>query len=80
MRLSEKEMMKQTELLMKIESIRVRNATNSGLGIGSFDDVFDQQLLYSEVLLFPQMRPEKKQVKIELEEDEIDCCFITKQQ
>jgi vacuolar-type H+-ATPase subunit D/Vma8 len=31
---------------------------------------------YSEVLLFPQMRPEKKQVKIELEEDEIDC-FIT---
>jgi lysyl-tRNA synthetase class 2 len=57
-----KEMMKQTELLMKISwSIRVRNATNSGLGIG-----MDRLMMYltnnssiQEVLLFPQMRPEK---------------------
>ena len=44
----------------------------SGLGIG-----MDRLMMYltnnasiQEVLLFPQMRPEKKQVKIELEEDE----------
>lgn len=44
----------------------------SGMGIG-----MDRLIMYltnnasiQEVLLFPQMRPEKKQVKIELEEDE----------
>ncbi|MFV8364515.1 lysine--tRNA ligase [Flavobacterium sp. ZT3P35] len=44
----------------------------SGLGIG-----MDRLMMYltnnssiQEVLLFPQMRPEKKQIKIELEEDE----------
>ena len=44
----------------------------SGLGIG-----MDRLMMYltnnssiQEVLLFPQMRPEKKQVKIELEDDE----------
>ncbi len=44
----------------------------SGLGIG-----MDRMMMFltnnssiQEVLLFPQMRPEKKQVKIELEEDE----------
>ena len=44
----------------------------SGLGIG-----MDRLMMFltnnasiQEVLLFPQMRPEKKQVKIELEEDE----------
>ena len=44
----------------------------SGMGIG-----MDRLIMYltnnasiQEVLLFPQMRPEKKQVKVELEEDE----------
>jgi lysyl-tRNA synthetase class 2 len=48
----------------------------SGLGIG-----MDRLMMYltnnssiQEVLLFPQMRPEKNRLK--LEEDEIDCCLL----
>jgi lysyl-tRNA synthetase class 2 len=43
----------------------------SGMGIG-----MDRLIMYltnasiKEVLLFPQMRPEKKQVQVELEDDE----------
>jgi lysyl-tRNA synthetase class 2 len=52
----------------------------SGMGIG-----MDRLIMYltnnasiQEVLLFPQMRPEKKQVQVELEDDEkTNCFFIT---
>jgi lysyl-tRNA synthetase class 2 len=50
----------------------------SGLGIG-----MDRLMMYltnnssiQEVLLFPQMRPEKKQVKIEWKKMRIDCCLL----
>jgi lysyl-tRNA synthetase class 2 len=45
----------------------------SGMGIG-----MDRLIMYltnniQEVLLFPQMRPEKKQVQVELETMKTDC-------
>jgi lysyl-tRNA synthetase class 2 len=52
------------------EDFRIRYASNIRYGDrnGSFDHVFDNASIRSVVV--PQMRPEKKQVQVELEDDE----------